>query len=282
MMIAAMALGATLAFAGAPTTGPTTGPAAVREELLAMLKQSEDLRKAGDVPAAMRLLQGRAEEMLAKVKDNADATAVLSAGLARMRAMPVEGALESGQAGYAEAAFAMTFEPRMEAELPAGFPQPGKVAVVVVKEYPAYRLARTPMQGRGDNQAFGLLFKHISTNKIEMTAPVELSYVVREGTAQPAAMAFLYGNSKIGQAGAAGQVSVVDVPAMTVVSVGVRGEYSAARLNKTRAKLDAWLADHAAEWAAAGEVRYLGYNSPFNLDWSKYGEVQIPIRKKAR
>ena len=61
-----------------------------------------------------------------------------------------------------------------EAKLPEGFPQPGPVGSVIVKEYPAYRLART-RAGGGDGGMFMRLFRHIERNDVKMTAPVEMT-----------------------------------------------------------------------------------------------------------
>ena len=64
-----------------------------------------------------------------------------------------------------------------EAELPDGFPDPGPAGKVIVKEYPAYRLARfAALQGQpaSQNGMFWPLFQHIKRNDIAMTAPVEM------------------------------------------------------------------------------------------------------------
>ena len=147
------------------------------------------------------------------------------------------------------------------------------------------------MDGPGQNGAFRVLFNHIQAADIPMTAPVEMTYR-REakggdapktrpagGELAPVAMAFLYQSPEVGKAGREGKVNVVNVPAMTVVSVGVRGDYTAARMEETAGKIDAWLARHRAEYLADGPPRYLAYNSPFNLPWMKYGEVQVPVKK---
>ena len=66
-----------------------------------------------------------------------------------------------------------------EANLPRGFPTPGPVGTVTVKNYPAYRAAVVREDnGQGEqaqqNSMFSVLFKHIKKNDIPMTAPVEM------------------------------------------------------------------------------------------------------------
>ena len=172
-----------------------------------------------------------------------------------------------------------------EAKLPAGFPPPGPVGEIIVKEYPAYRLARIQrgeggVQG-GPNVMFRPLFNHIKRNDIAMTAPVEMGYPEHVEPGEGAtSMAFLYGEPTWGTSGAdtADQrVVVEDVPAMTVVSIGVRGGYTDANFEKAISKLEAWVQQRGDEVRIVGPPRFLAYNSPFVLGFLKYGEVQVPI-----
>jgi len=164
-----------------------------------------------------------------------------------------------------------------------------------VKDYPAYRLARAPMpQADSDrdsqNSAFRVLFDHIKENQIAMTAPVEMTYSTDDTqTTQPSpatdayrqqSMAFLYGDMDMGEPGRDGDVEVIDVPPMKVVSIGVKGGYTTQRFAEAKAKLDAWLSERDAAYKPAGPPRYLGYNSPFVPVWMRYGEVQIPIEPR--
>jgi hypothetical protein len=175
-----------------------------------------------------------------------------------------------------------------EAKLPAGFPGPGPVGEVVVKTYPAHRLARVRSGGddRGNDGSFMKLFRHIERHEIAMTAPVEMEMAVADsGGAAPrtASMAFLYGSAETGTPGpdpADPTVVVEDVPETTVVSLGVRGSYREARFAEFTAKLQDWLEKHP-EWVAAGPPRTLAYNSPFVPGLLKYAEVQLPIAPAA-
>lgn len=111
-----------------------------------------------------------------------------------------------------------------------------------------------------------------------MTAPVEMTY---NEDGKQRTMAFLYRTPDMGTAGSDAKdqrVEVRDVPAMTVLSIGVKGDYNHERFEAHVAKLRAWLKDNS-EYQPAGDPRYLGYNSPFVFPSTrKYGEVQIPIK----
>src|SRR2546421_10092804 len=63
------------------------------------------------------------------------------------------------------------------APLPRGFPAPGPLGEVAIKEYPAYRAA----VARGDEKSsdgklFYPLFNHIEQHNIAMSSPVALTY----------------------------------------------------------------------------------------------------------
>ena len=173
-----------------------------------------------------------------------------------------------------------------EAKLPAGFPSPGPVGEIIVKEYPAYRMARVH-RGEGGvagspNVMFRPLFNHIKRNDIPMTAPVEMGYPEQSGPGDGASsMAFLYGEPSWGTSGADAadqRVVVEDVPTMTVVSIGVRGGYTDANFKKALGKLNEWVQQREQQVRVNGPPRYLGYNSPFVLGFLKYGEVQLPVK----
>ncbi|HEY9845569.1 MAG TPA: hypothetical protein V6D03_05165, partial [Candidatus Caenarcaniphilales bacterium] len=67
----------------------------------------------------------------------------------------------------------------VSAPLPEGFPPPTPSGKIEVKQYPAYRSGTITYEGKLDqatNAAFEPLYRHISSNKIAMTAPVEARY----------------------------------------------------------------------------------------------------------
>lgn len=193
-------------------------------------------------------------------------------------------AIPAAFAALAGAAVADAEEPKgprpmvvSEAKLPRGFPGPGPVDQVMVKTYPAHRLARATAGAGSDNAMFMKLFNHIKRNDIAMTSPVQM-----DGRRE--SMAFLYATPDLGTAGPDPrdpEVVVVDVPETTVVSIGLRGSYSNETAERGIRQLRQWLAAHP-EWQATGDPRTLGYNSPFVPSFLKYSEVQIPVAQPQR
>jgi len=174
----------------------------------------------------------------------------------------------------------LAFQPIREAELPTGFPEPTPVGEIRTKSYPKYRLARTEMK-RGQNGAFNVLFNHIKENKIAMTAPVEMTY--GDAANKPAAeksMAFLYRSTQIGNPNQLGNVEVVDIAPMQTVSLGIRGKYDDKLVAKARKYLEHWLEENSQQYEATGELRVMGYNSPFVPSIMRYAEIEIPIKQK--
>jgi uncharacterized surface protein with fasciclin (FAS1) repeats len=160
------------------------------------------------------------------------------------------------------------FRPRIEAELPAGFPAAGPVGRVVRKTYPGYRAARA----EGGEGAFWTLFQHIQRNEVKMTAPVEMT--LGEGM-QPRDMAFLYPQPGEGQSGRQGAVDVLDLPARTVLSIGMRGDRSDAAVSRAKAALESRLAKDGLR--RSGPFRLLGYNSPMVPASERFWEMQIAL-----
>jgi hypothetical protein len=166
------------------------------------------------------------------------------------------------------------FEPIIEASMPTGFPTYTPVGTVELKSYPAYRMA----QANG-GRSFWTLFSHIKSNKIAMTAPVQLDYASGQGqSSREMSMAFLYGDPALGTAGRQGRVDVVDVPAAEVVSIGVRGQRTNQKVSEAEARLRQWIADQSA-YTPDGDLRVMAYNSPFVPRDRQFFEVQIPVRK---
>lgn len=170
-----------------------------------------------------------------------------------------------------------------EAKLPEGFPPPGPTGRVTLKHYPAYRAAfAVPGQeAPAQNRLFQRLFNHIQRQNIAMTAPVEMTFSPSEATlgeVNMMAMAFLYRSLDQGTVGQDRDVVVRDVPAQTVLSVGVRGSYRGRHLDAALAKLRAHLETHPGRYELAGPPRVLGYNSPFVPPFLRYSEVQVPVR----
>ena len=167
----------------------------------------------------------------------------------------------------------VAFRPIIESRLPSGFPEPGPVGEIVVKDYPAYRAATVAQGRRG---AFMKLFRHIKRNDIAMTAPVEMGVTGESGST--GSMAFLYGKPTIGQTGTDGDVVVKDRPAMTVLSIGLRGNSSNAATRDAVAQLQQWLGSQQT-YVATAPPRLMTYNSPMIPSHMRYWEVQIPVTR---
>ena len=166
------------------------------------------------------------------------------------------------------------FQPIKEAEMPKGFPTYTPVGKIETKDYPAYRKASAAGPAE-----FWILFQHIKQNNVTMTAPVEMDYGdPRAARNKERSMSFLYERPDQGSRGKQGSVEVVDVPAMTVVSIGCRGSRSTAAIADARQKLVAWLDEKKADYVVDGPLRIMGYNSPFVPRERNFFEVQIPVK----
>lgn len=202
---------------------------------------------------------GRALNQVAGVADGEQVVAVLRAALVK-------------------AENTLAFRPLREAPLPEGFPAPTPLGEIEIKRYPAYRLARVEMNGQpGEGRAFFTLFGHITSNRIAMTAPVEITYAAGAPQAGGKSMAFLYPSLKTGEIAAEGSVTVADVAEMTVVSIGLRGDYDSARVADAEQSLRTWLKSKGG-YDVAGSLRMLGYNSPMVPAERRFAEVQLPVK----
>lgn len=175
----------------------------------------------------------------------------------------------------------LAFEPTAEAPTPEGWPAFTPIQEIELKSYPAYRTAVTRATASlPDSVMFWKLFLHIQRNQISMTAPVEMTLddAKKQNTT---AMAFMYESDEIGKLGEDVNVTVVDVPAQLAISIGLRGEMDPKEIAAASDRIDQWLADHANNYAPAGDLRVLGYNSPSLDSDKKYYEVQRVITQKA-
>ena len=169
------------------------------------------------------------------------------------------------------------------APLPAGFPTPTGPDKIEIKQYPAYRAATYNYSGNlseAGNQAFSSLFQHISNNNISMTAPVETRYPLstlesNEKTGE-ATVSFLYRNTDIYPQEIADNITVEDIPAMTVVSLGLQGGYSYESYQQGVEKLKNWLLKNPS-YQMVGQPRRLFYDGPYKPDATKRSEIQIPV-----
>ena len=89
-------------------------------------------------------------------------------------------------------------------------------------------------------------------------------------------MAFLYREPDMNKVGVEGSVTVRDAAPVTVVAVGLSGNYSMKLVNSGMREIEDWLAANP-QWKPAGSWRTLYYNGPTLFFWNKWAEVQIPV-----
>ncbi|MDZ4774302.1 MAG: heme-binding protein [Planctomycetota bacterium] len=261
-------------------------------------RTAEELTRAVDSASAASAEVGERLTLLL----TAAGSAVDSLGTRSENAVRIKRALaaanDAQQTQSAKAAFAslkreldrvsrdLAFTPLLESPRPVGFPAATVVGEIEVLDYPAYRMARAPLppqKSGGDNNAFWKLFNHIKSHDIPMTAPVEMNWSAGEGRSTASgrgfeSMAFLYVSTEVGRTGPDGEVVVLDVPAATVVSLGLRGSSSNQRVQAERERLHAWLTSQPERFEIVGPPRMMGWNSPMVSDAKRYWEVQFPVR----
>jgi monofunctional biosynthetic peptidoglycan transglycosylase len=190
-----------------------------------------------------------------------------------------EDAVRSLERALARVAEDLAFVPLIVADLPRGFPAPTPAGELELVRLPAYRLARTDFGRFGSQGAFFTLFRHIQSNGIPMTAPVEMTYAEAGDRVRESAMAFLYAAPDVVPERAGDSVEVVDVEPLQVASLGCRGDVTDRRVEEARDALLAWI-DARPELVVAGELRVMGYNSPMVPRERRTYEVQIPVRNR--
>lgn len=249
------------------------GRRAAAEVITAVLAQRADL------PTSIALVAVAGTQLGAGTAARSNLDAALSRANLAPRA---DAALRTLRVDLGELAETLTFQPTQQAELPRGFPGFQAVDEIELRQYPAYRMVRTDMQG-GSNRAFWPLFRHIESNGIAMTTPVQMDWGRKDpaGAEKPMQMAFLYGDMTIAPQHVADGVEVVAIEAQTVLSIGAIGDDRPARVEAMRARLEAYVEAHRGTWMAAGPLRTMGYNSPMVSRDRRYFEVQLPVQKVA-
>jgi len=172
----------------------------------------------------------------------------------------------------------------IDTPLPQGYPAPTPPGSIDLKTYPLVRMAE--VQGSGDpdagqSRAFWPLFNHIKGHDIAMTSPVEMNYHGMPGSERPSpdswSMAFLYRTPELNATGVEGRVTVRDADPVTVVAIGLKGNYSMTLVQSGMEQIEQWLTANP-QWEVAGDWRALYYNGPSLMWWNKWAEVQLPIK----
>lgn len=149
------------------------------------------------------------------------------------------------------------------------------VGTIEIKTIPAARLLASQSDKtyfQANNGLFRPLFRYIQANDIAMTTPVEAAI-------EPGIMYFYVGSDYADlELEETDEVTIIELPERTVISLGVRGGYSAKNFNKAQATLLAHLSKQD-EWIATGPARAIYWNSPFMPGFFKRSEIHIPVEK---
>ena len=238
----------------------------------------DEANKIKDPKQRLDLLKAASEKVITSCKDNLMARDILVKATKDISKIEdIAKQADILRTGLLEVLVILTFKPRVEAPVPAGFPAPSPVGVVEIKKLPVYRMAKVANSGMGGNNFF-TLFNHIKKNNIEMTAPVEMTMTEKNGKYTESSMAFLYQETTLGKVGPQGNVAVLDTTECTVVSVGMRGSPSSENIESARRWLLEKIKTTPQAYEIAGELKVMGYNSPFMPEKLRYYEVQLPLK----
>lgn len=242
----------------------------------------DEANKIKDPKQRLNSLKAAANIIIASCQDNFMARDIL-ANASKAAAKNEDTAKQADilRTGLLEVLVILTFKPRVEAPVPAGFPALTPVGVVEIKKLPVYRMAKVANSGMGGNNFF-TLFNHIKKNNIEMTAPVEMTMAEKNGKYTETSMAFLYQETTLGKTGAQGNIAVLDTTESTVVSIGMIGSPSSENIESARRWLVEKIKITPQAYEIAGELKVLGYNSPFMPEKLRYYEVQLPLKLLAK
>ena len=238
----------------------------------------DEANKIKDPKQRLDLLKAASEKVIASCNDNLMARDILVKATKDISKIEdIAKQADILRTGLLEVLVILTFKPRVEAPVPTGFPAPTPVGVVEIKKLPVYRMAKVANSGMGGNNFF-TLFNHIKKNNIEMTAPVEMTMTEKNGKYTESSMAFLYQETTLGKVGPQGNVAVLDTTECTVVSVGMRGSPSSENIESARRWLLEKIKTTPQAYEIAGELKVMGYNSPFMPEKLRYYEVQLPLK----
>jgi hypothetical protein len=242
----------------------------------------DEANKIKDPKQRLDLLKAASDKTLASCKENFMVRDILSkAAQASSKLQDVTKQADTLRAALLETLVILTFKPKVEAPVPAGFPAPSPVGVVEIKKLPVYRMAKVANSGLGGNNFF-TLFNHIKKNKIEMTAPVEMTMAEKNGKYTESSMAFLYQETTLGKVGPQGNIAVLDTKECMVASIGMRGSPSSENIESAKRWLVEKIKIAPEAYDIAGELKVMGYNSPFMPEKLRYYEVQLPLKLPAK
>ena len=238
----------------------------------------DEANKIKDPKQRLDLLKAASEKVITSCKDNLMARDILVKATKDISKIEdIAKQADILRTGLLEVLVILTFKPRVEAPVPTGFPAPTPVGVVEIKKLPVYRMAKVANSGMGGNNFF-TLFNHIKKNNIEMTAPVEMTMAEKNGKYTESSMAFLYQETTLGKVGPQGNIAVLDTKECMVASIGMRGSPSSENIDSARRWLLEKIKTTPQAYEIAGELKVMGYNSPFMPEKLRYYEVQLPLK----
>ena len=237
----------------------------------------DEANKIKDPKQRLDLLKAASDKILASCKDNMMVRDILSKATKDVSKIEdIAKQADTLRAALLEALVILTFKPKVEAPVPAGFPAPTPVGVVEIKKLPIYRMAKVNNTGGGNN--FFTLFNHIKKNNIEMTAPVEMTMAEKNGKYTESSMAFLYQETTLGKVGPQGNIAVLDTKECMVASIGMRGSPTAEAIESAKRWLIEKIKTAPEAYEIEGELKVMGYNSPFMPEKLRYYEVQLQLK----
>ncbi len=237
----------------------------------------DDANKTKDASRRFELLKSGADQAIDSCKENLMVREIISKSLQESaKVESVATKADMIRTALLETLVILTFKPKVEAPVPAGFPAPTPVGVVEIKKLPVYRMAK--VANGGGNGSFFTLFNHIKKNNIEMTAPVEMTMAEKNGKFTESSMAFLYQQTTLGKTGPQGNVAVLDTTESLVASIGMIGSPSTAALDSAKRWLLEKIKASSQPYEVVGELRVMGYNSPFMPEKLRYYEVQLALK----
>lgn len=237
----------------------------------------DDANKTKDASRRFELLKSGADQAFDSCKENLMVREIISKSLQESaKVESVATKADMIRTALLETLVILTFKPKVEAPVPAGFPAPTPVGVVEIKKLPVYRMAK--VANGGGNGSFFTLFNHIKKNNIEMTAPVEMTMAEKNGKFTESSMAFLYQQTTLGKTGSQGNVAVLDTTESLVASIGMIGSPSTAALDSAKRWLLEKIKASSQPYEVVGELRVMGYNSPFMPEKLRYYEVQLALK----
>jgi hypothetical protein len=238
----------------------------------------DEANKIKDPKQRLDSLKVASEKVIASCKDNLMARDILVKATKDISKIEdIAKQADILRTGLLEVLVILTFKPRVEAPVPAGFPAPTPVGVVEIKKLPVYRMAKAANSGMGGNNFF-TLFNHIKKNNIEMTAPVEMTMAEKNGKYTESSMAFLYQEATLGKVGPQGNIAVLDTKECMVASIGMRGSPNTEALDSAKRWLIEKIKNTREPYEIEGELKVMGYNSPFMPEKLRYYEVQLPLK----